>query len=145
MTSPIRPRSRVGQALPGLVVLYAVASFVHFAHNAEFLTDYPNLPTWLTRVQVYAVWVGITALGVLAYSLLRAGRAIIGLCVLGVYAAIGFDGLLHYTRAPLAAHTAAMNVTIWAEVAAAALLLAAVLTLIIRQLRAPRGAAVGRV
>lgn len=126
-------------------MLYGIASFVHFAHNAEFLTDYPNLPSWLTRVQVYAVWVGITALGVLGYSLLRAGRGVVGLCVLGVYAAIGFDGLLHYTRAPVAAHTAAMNLTIWAEVAAAALLLVAVLALIIRQLRAPRGAAVGRV
>jgi hypothetical protein len=99
----------------------------------------------LTRVQVYAVWAGITALGVLGYFLLRAGRGVIGLLVLAVYAAIGFDGLAHYTRAPFGAHTAAMNLTIWSEVAAAALLLAAVLALIVRQLRASRGAAVGRV
>jgi hypothetical protein len=145
MTSPIRPRSRVGKALPALVVLYAVASFVHFAHNAEFLTDYPNLPSWLTRVQVYAVWVGITALGVLGYWLLRAGRVLVGLGVLGVYASIGFDGLLHYTRAPLAAHTPAMNFTIWAEVAAAAVLLAAVSARIIKELRGPQSAPIGRV
>ena len=127
------------------MVLYAVASFVHFAHNAEFLADYPNLPSWLTRVQVYAVWVGITAIGVFGYWLLRAGRGLVGLGVLGVYASIGFDGLLHYTRAPLAAHTAAMNLTIGAEVAAAAVLLAAVLARFIEQSRGPQSAPEGRV
>ena len=36
------------------------------------------------------------------------------------------DSLLHRTRAPALAHTAAMNTTIWTEVAAATLLLAGV-------------------
>jgi hypothetical protein len=113
-------------------MLYCVASFVHFAHNAEFLADYPNLPAWLTRVQVYAVWLGITALGVLGY---RLRRRFFGLAILAVYAAIGFDGLLHYTRAPFDAHTGTMNVTIWSEVVAAALLLAAVLKRMLEQRR----------
>jgi hypothetical protein len=128
------------QALPALLLLYCIASLAHFAHNAEFLPDYPNLPAWLTRVQVYGVWVGITALGVLGYSLLLARRRVAGLGVLAVYAAIGFDGLLHYTRAPFAAHTGTMNLTIWSEVVAAALVLAAVLALLVEQGRRPRAA-----
>jgi hypothetical protein len=56
--------------------------------------------------------------------------------VLAVYAALGCDGLLHYTRAPMEAHTAAMNFTIWFEVVAAALLLATVLAMAVN--RSPR-------
>jgi hypothetical protein len=123
------------RALPVLLVLYGVASFVHFAHNAELLADYPNLPAWLTRVQVYAVWVGVTAIGIVGYCLLLARRRLVGLILLALYAAIGFDGLLHYTRAPFAAHTGTMNLTIWSEVVAAALVLAAVLGLLIEQRR----------
>ena len=36
-----------------LLLLYLAASLLHFVHNAEFLSDYPNLPAWLTRSQVY--------------------------------------------------------------------------------------------
>jgi len=43
------------KALPWAVMLYAAASLVHFAHNAEYLADYPNLPSWLTRYQIYLV------------------------------------------------------------------------------------------
>jgi hypothetical protein len=46
--------------------------------------------------------------------------------LIGVYAAAGFDGLLHYTRAPFGAHTPMMNFTIWFECVAAALLLIAI-------------------
>jgi hypothetical protein len=123
----------LAKALPVLLLLYCGASFVHFAHNAEYLADYPNLPAWLTRLQVYAVWLGITVVGALGYGLLRARLRHLGLAVLAVYAAIGFDGLLHYTRAPFAAHTGTMNLTIWSEVVAAALVLAAVLGLMVRQ------------
>lgn len=121
------------KALPGLLLVYAAASFAHFAHNAEFLADYPNLPNWLTRFQVYGVWFAVTALGLLGYLLLRARYWRLGLVVLAAYAALGFDGLLHYTRAPFVAHTAAMNATILAEVTAAALVLLAVLALSIQR------------
>jgi hypothetical protein len=106
-----------------LLVLYCVASLVHFAHNAEFLDDYPNLPEWLSRAQIYAVWLGITAIGLTGYVLLRVGYRLAGLIFVAVYAAQGFDGLLHYGRAPFAAHTPAMNFSILFEVAAAAVLL----------------------
>ena len=110
-----------------LMTLYCAASLLHFAHNAEYLADYPNLPAWLTRSQVYMAWLGVTAIGALGYLVRRAGYELAGLALVGTYAALGFDGLLHYGRAPVTAHTAAMNLTIWFEVATAALLLGAVL------------------
>lgn len=106
--------------------MYGIASLVHFAHNAEYLAAYPNLPAWLSRFQIYGVWCGITAVGVAGYALYRRGRAFIGVLLMAVYAALGFDGLLHYGRAPMSAHAMAMNLTIWFEVVAAAMVLLAV-------------------
>jgi hypothetical protein len=128
--------SRARRALPVLLILYGVASLGHFVHNAEFLADYPNLPAWLTRGQVYVAWLGIQAVGVVGYLLARAKYEFLGFGILGVYAAIGLDGLLHYSRAPMAAHTAAMNLTIWFEVAAAVLVLCAIAGLLGERFRA---------
>jgi len=130
------PPSRVKKALPALLLLYGVASLAHFVHNAEFLADYPNLPVWLTRGQVYLAWIGITGVGVLGYLLVRAKYELLGFGVLGVYAAIGLDGLLHYGRAPMTAHTATMNLTIWFEVVAASLVLVAIARLFGERARA---------
>ena len=116
----------------GLLLLYLAASLLHFAHNAEYLADYPNLPAWLGRADVYLVWLGLAAVGVGGYALYRGGWRLAGLLLLGAYAAAGFDGLLHYTRAPFAAHTTVMNFTIWFEVAAAGLLLLAVVVSLAR-------------
>ena len=41
------------KALVVAILLYAAASFLHFAHNAEHLADYPNLPTALTPTRIY--------------------------------------------------------------------------------------------
>lgn len=109
-----------------LLLLYLAASLLHFAHNAEYLADYPNLPAWLGRADVYLVWLGLAVVGIGGYALYRGGWRLAGSLLLGAYAASGFDGLLHYTRAPFAAHTAAMNFTIWFEFVAAGLLLLAV-------------------
>ena len=109
-----------------LLLLYLAASLLHFAHNAEYLADYPNLPAWLGRADVYLVWLGLAVVGIGGYALYRGGWRLAGLLLLGAYAASGFDGLLHYTRAPFTAHTAAMNFTIWFEFIAAGLLLLAV-------------------
>lgn len=117
---------RKGKTLPGLLVVYGFASFVHFMHNAQYLADYPNLPAWLSRFQIYGAWFGITVLGLAGYTSYRRGRAFVGLSCMALYAALGFDGLLHYRRAPLTAHTVAMNLTIWSEVVAATLALLAV-------------------
>lgn len=110
--------------------LYALTSLVHFTHNAEHLSGYPNLPAWLSRFQIYGAWCGITVVGLIGYTLYRRGRGFIGFWLLVVYTLLGFDGLLHYRRAPVAAHTVAMNLTIGLEVAAAALALVAVVTVV---------------
>jgi hypothetical protein len=117
------------RALVWLLLVYGLASLVHFVHNAEYLAYYPNLPSWLSRGQIYAVWLGITAVGVVGYVLHRVGHRLVGLGVVAAYAALGFDGLLHYGRAPFVEHSAAMNFSILFEVAAAAVLLTYVLIL----------------
>ena len=111
------------QFLPWLLVLYTAASLLHFAHNAEYLALYPNLPASWSRADVYLAWCGVTTAGLLGYLLLRAGHRRPGLTGLAIYGVLGFGGLLHYARAPMTHHTATMNFTIWTEVAAAALLL----------------------
>ena len=118
-------------ALTVLGFVYAVASLIHFAHNAEYLSEYPNLPAWLTQYKVYGAWLGITAIGALGYLLHHRGNALLGLLLIGVYAAIGLDGLLHYGRAPFVEHTAAMNATILFEVSVATCLLLTVVVLIV--------------
>jgi len=118
--------------LPWLLALYGLTSLVHFVHNAEYLGAYPNLPAWLSRSQIYGAWCGITAVGIVGYTLYRRGRVFIGPWLLVLYTSLGFDGLLHHRRAPPAAHTLAMNLTIWSEVAAAALALMAVFTVAVQ-------------
>lgn len=123
-------------SLVGFLVLYAAASALHFAHNAEYLSDYPNLPAGFTRPGIYLAWAGLASIGVVGLVLYRRGREVVGLLLLGLYAVFGFDGLLHYTRAPFDAHTGVMNFTIWFEVvAAAALLFAVALAIVKRTLR----------
>ena len=111
---------RACQMMPWLFTLYAGASLLHFSHNAEFLSQYPNLPAWWTRADVYLAWCSATTVGLLGYVLYRGGLPRVGLTMLTIYGGLGFDGLLHYTRASIGRHSAAMNFTIWFEVAAAA-------------------------
>ncbi len=113
-----------------LTAVYFITSLGHFSHNAEFICEYPNLPAWLTRAQVYAVWAAITSVGVVGLLLMRKKYMTTGLLLMAVYAALGFDGLGHYALAPIAFHPLIANVTILSEVAAAALLLPVVLWLL---------------
>ena len=123
----------MGANLPGhtarvlliLLLTYGAASLFHYAHNAEFLADYPNLPAWISRTKIYVAWLGGTAIGLIGYLLVHRGYQLVGLAVIAVYAALGFDGLGHYSLAPLSAYTTTMNLTIWLESATAALLLIA--------------------
>jgi hypothetical protein len=106
-----------------LTGLYCLAALIHFTHNAEFLADYPNMPKWITRGGVYFVWAAEALIGLLGILLLWRGFTRTGILFLMLYAALGFDGLLHYSLAPMAAHTLAMNLTIWFEVIAGALVI----------------------
>lgn len=113
-----------------LTAAYFLTSLGHFSHNAEFICEYPNLPAWLTRAQVYAVWAAITSVGALGLFLMRKRFMAAGLLLIAVYAALGFDGLGHYALAPIELHPLMANVTILSEVAAAALLLPVALWLL---------------
>src|SRR5690349_19553794 len=110
-------------ALLASVLVYFVASLVHFVHNAEFLHESPNMPESLTRLGVYLAWLVVTVVGATGYLVyrLRAPRA--GLALLAVYAALGYAGLDHYVVAPVSAHTFVMNATIAFEVVTASILL----------------------
>jgi hypothetical protein len=115
---------------PGLgvaVIAFAVASLVHFTHNAEYLHEYPGIPSGWMRAHVYVAWGAMTLLGVSGWLLFQRGWRRIGLVMLAAYAACGLDSLGHYLLAPPAAHTFAMNATILAEVTTAALVMLEVL------------------
>lgn len=105
-----------------LVLVHTAASLVHFAHNAAFLAEYPNMPGWLSPAGVYAVWFAQAAIGAAGVLLALRGRTI-GLALIAIYAVLGFAGLDHYVLAPMSAHTAAMNATIWLEMATGMVLL----------------------
>jgi hypothetical protein len=106
-----------------LGVVYCLASLAHFVHNAEFLSDYPNMPASLTRSKIYLAWLAITAIGALGLIVARSRLAVAGFVLVAIYAMFGLDGLGHYVLAPMSAHSLTMNLTIWCEVAAAAALL----------------------
>jgi len=122
--------TRLPKVLLALTAAYFLTSLGHFSHNAEFICEYPNLPAWLTRTQVYAVWAAITSVGVAGLMLMRRKFMATGLLLVAVYAALGFDGLGHYAVAPIELHPLMANVTILSEVIAAALLLPVALWLL---------------
>ena len=80
--------------LPKLVVVLVAAYFAtslgHFAHNAEFICEYPNLPAWLTRAKVYAAWLAITFVGLVGLILIKNKLMPAGLLLVATYAALGF-------------------------------------------------------
>ena len=114
-----------GKAFWALVALYFLASLTHFAHNAEFIAFYPNMPQSLTRETVYLAWLAVTGIGVAALIATRFGLPVLGAVLLAAYGAMGLDGLGHYTLALCSEHTLATNLTIWFEVAAGVVLLLA--------------------
>ena len=123
------------RALLVLLLVYGLASLVHFIHNAESLHAYPGLPASWSRSGVYLAWLGMTAVGLCGWWLLSRGQQIPGAVVLTVYALLGLDSLGHYVVAPFSRHTAAMNITILLEVSAAALVLAQAVRLFVRSVR----------
>lgn len=117
LTSPLLPKY-----IWLLLAVYFTASLIHFAHNAEYIAFYPNMPAWLTREQVYLVWLAVSSLGVAGLLVMRLGWHAAGAALLAAYGAMGLDGLGHYTLALCSEHTLAMNLTILFEVAAGAAL-----------------------
>jgi hypothetical protein len=111
------------RALLLLLLACAGASLFHHVHNAELLDEYPNMPAWLSPWHIYAAWLTATAIGLIGYWLLLRGRRVVAIGLLIAYGVYGLDSLVHYLRAPVSAHTLAMNLSIWLEAAFAAALL----------------------
>jgi hypothetical protein len=132
---PLKLFSQLPKPFAVLVAAYFITSLGHFAHNAEYLCEYPNLPAWLTRAKVYAAWLSITSVGLVGLVLMKNKLVATGLLLVAIYAALGFDGLGHYAVAPMAHHSLGANVTILSEVAAAALLLPVTVYLLLCRLR----------
>ena len=101
-----------------LLALYGVASLVHFAHNAEYIAFYPNMPIWLTKEKVYLAWAAITSVGIIGAILVIAGWRATAALFFAAYGAFGLDGLAHYTLALCSEHTLATNLSIWFEAVA---------------------------
>lgn len=119
-----------------LAALYCVASLAHFGHNAQYIAFYPGMPAWLTAGKVWLFWLAVTGVGLAALTLARLGLPKVGLMLLGVYGALGLDGLLHYTLGLCSQHTLLANLTIWAEATTGLLLLTACALLLARRLAA---------
>jgi hypothetical protein len=120
------PRHRI-DPLAIAMLAYFAASLMHFAHNAVYIEAYPYLPDSLTPARVWAAWFAEAALGAAGYLVLSRGLRVLGLLLIALWAALGFDGLAHYSLAPVSAHSLTMNLTIWIEVLAASVLLVAVI------------------
>ena len=121
--------------LLALVLAYAAASLFHHAHNAAYLSDYPNMPAWLTPAGVYVAWLATTAVGVVGYLLLRSGFRLAGLGTIALYGALGLYGLAHYGVAPASAHSPTMHLTIALEATTGTLVLIGAAWLIVSGLR----------
>ena len=115
--------------LAWVVVLNLVASAIHYSHNAMYFDAYPNEPVWLSPGRIDLLWFVISPLALAGYWLWSRGHDIGGRLLLGGYALLGLGVLGHYWLAPLAAHTAAMNLTIVLEALMALVLLASILIL----------------
>jgi len=113
-----------------LLGVYFAASLTHFAHNAEFIAYYPNMPAWLTREDVYLAWLAVSSLGAAGLLVLSRGWPLIGLALMAAYGAMGIDGLAHYTLALCSEHTLATNLTIWFEVVSGSALAVVALALL---------------
>jgi hypothetical protein len=122
--------SRLPKPLLLLAAAYFAASLAHFSHNAQYIAFYPGMPGWLTPGKVWLFWFAVTGVGLAALAFVRLGLPAVGLLTLGVYGALGLDGLLHYTLGLCSQHTLLANLTIWAEaVTGLALLLVSTLLL----------------
>ena len=64
--------------MPWLLLLYCGASLLHFAHNAEYVADYPNLPGWISRHSIYVAWCAIFLTGFCGYLLFLAAAQFLG-------------------------------------------------------------------
>jgi hypothetical protein len=128
------PEKSMTRLLLALVATYFAASLAHFSHNARYIAFYPGMPAWLTPGKVWLFWFAVTGVGLVALALARLGLPKVGLLALGVYGALGLDGLLHYSLGLCSQHTLLANLTIWAEATTGLALLLLSSVLFVRRL-----------
>lgn len=105
-----------------LIAVYALASLLHFTHNAEFIALYPNMPPGLTREGVYLAWLAVSAVGLVSGVMWLLRWRAAAFVTLAIYGMLGLAGLAHYTLALCSEHTLVMNLTIWFEAGAGVVL-----------------------
>jgi hypothetical protein len=99
-----------------LAALLCLASFVQFAHHAEFLATYPNTPEDVTREGLYLAWMALTMVGMLAGGCAMLGRGMLAAIVLTLYGFLGtMAGVGHYAQGFWDEHSLAANATICFE------------------------------
>ena len=54
------------------------------ANNAQFIDEYPNMPTGFPAALAYVVWGAVTAVGLAGYYGVRRGRELLGFAVLAL-------------------------------------------------------------
>lgn len=95
-----------------IAALYGLCTFAHFAHNAEFLAYYPNLPDEFTREVIYLLWMGLSTVGMVALPVYMLGRCITALLLLALYGLLGLSCLAHYSVGAVDEHTLTANLLI---------------------------------
>jgi len=109
------------------LLVYTCATTTHFIHNGLSLARYPDMPDWISRTGVILTLMGVLAVGAVGYVLYHYGLNLTGLILIGVYAALGFDGLAHDSLASFSSHSPIMNFTILFAVSSAGVLVIALL------------------
>ena len=109
--------------LLALLVANLVASALHFGDNMFRFHDYPE-PNWITGPHtVDALWLVITPLLALGWWLARRGMRWRSIGVLWLYGALSMLVLGHYLYASPSELPLRINLLIWGEAIAAALLI----------------------
>jgi len=99
-----------------LIGLTLITSAVHFVDNALRLDLYPG-PDWLTRNVVLATWIVMLLAACLVYRI-NTRTALVA------YGVLGFGGLAHYVMPQARSMPTRCTLTIGAEAASSALLIA---------------------
>jgi hypothetical protein len=118
--------------LLAVLMIHMSASLWHHVHNGNYADEYPNMPTGFPPALAIVVWGVTTVVGLAGYYGVCTGRRLLGLGVMGLYAAYGLLAFSHYTLAPMSAHTPVANATILGEGVTGLLLLITVIVFLAR-------------
>ena len=119
----------------GVVSTSILVTTLHYTDNYINLSEYPGRD-WISKEVVVLAWVLFTLIGIAAYLLYRAGRAVESGLYLLVYSITGLSSLGHYAHGAPEDFTTKMHAGIWAD---ALVGLAVAVVGVVVLLRAPSG------